>query len=100
GNAIDDCISEGILADFLRRRRDEVTKSIMIDMRHETILEIEKQVARDEGIKVGREEGREEGEDNLLNIVLRLKSGADADILLKEGYSESTISKAKKIISV
>ena len=34
-NAIDSCIAEGILADFFKRRRNEVTKVIMIDMTFE-----------------------------------------------------------------
>ena len=84
GNAIDDCISEGILADFLRRRRDEVTKSIMIDMRHETILEIEKRVARDEG----REEGIKEGSLNMLFLLLGDKIISLDEALKRSGLSE------------
>ena len=80
GNAIDDCISEGILADFLRRRRDEVTKSIMIDMRHETILEIEKRVAWDEG--------REEGSLNMLFLLLGDKIISLDEALKRSGLSE------------
>ena len=63
--AIDRCIAEGIIKDFLREHRDEVVKVTMLDYTFEHRLEMGMHDAleqgRDEGRKEGRKEGRDEG---------------------------------------
>ncbi len=73
-NAIDSCINDGILSDFFRRRRNEVTNSTMIDMtwevREKLIREEEREEGREEGLEEGRAEGREEGRAEGLTVKL------------------------------
>ena len=52
-NAIEYCIRHGILADFLRERKDEVVKAMVLDYTFERREEL---IRRDE-----RNEGRQEG---------------------------------------
>ena len=56
--AIDRCIEEDVLADFLRENRSEVVKVTQLDYTFDKQIELERIDARREG----REEGREEGE--------------------------------------
>ncbi len=53
-NAIDYCISGGILADFFKRRRSEVTKVLMIDMTFEAREKLIREEEREEGEYMGR----------------------------------------------
>jgi hypothetical protein len=59
--AIDRCISEGVLKDFLIERRSEVVKMMQLDYTFERQLTLERQDSREEGRAEGRAEGREEG---------------------------------------
>ena len=74
GQAIDWCIENHILEDFLRRRKPEVLKNMTIDMtfeRREELIRIEE---REEGYKAGLEDGESIGESRgklamLINLV-------------------------------
>ena len=59
--AIDHCIKNHILEDFLRERRAEVLKAMTIDMTFEKREELIREEEREEGRREGREEGRREG---------------------------------------
>ena len=63
--AIDDCIADHILEDFLRERRDEVRHMVVIDntweRREQLIREEEREDGRREGRKAGLQEGRKAG---------------------------------------
>ncbi|OQA22916.1 MAG: hypothetical protein BWY61_01537 [Firmicutes bacterium ADurb.Bin354] len=55
--AIDECIAEDILAEFLRAHRNEVEKIMNLDFTHERQLEL---TARDEynaGVQQGKQQG-------------------------------------------
>ena len=67
--AIDECINEGYIADFLQSRRDEVTKISMIDMTFET----REKLIRKEEFEDGRAEGR------LESIALLFQNGGSED---------------------
>lgn len=60
-NAIEYCIRQGILADFLRKRKDEVVKAMVLDYTFERREELIRRDERNEGREEGRKEGREEG---------------------------------------
>lgn len=64
--AIDYCIENDILKEFLSERRGEVTKVMALDFTFDKQLEMERAEAwnggKKEGIEEGRIEGREEGE--------------------------------------
>ncbi len=63
--AIDDCIADHILEDFLIERRDEVRHMVVIDntweRREQLIREEEREDGRREGRKAGLQEGRKAG---------------------------------------
>ena len=63
--AIDRCIAEDLLHDFLMEHRSEVVKVTQLDYTFDRQIELEREDARtegrEEGIKEGIKEGREEG---------------------------------------
>ena len=59
--AIDRCIEEDVLADFLRENRAEVVKVTQLDYTFERQIMLEREEAREEGREEGRKEGIKEG---------------------------------------
>ncbi len=57
--AIDRCIEEGVLVEFLRENRSEVVKVTQMDYTFDRQIMMEREAGREEG----REEGRKAGED-------------------------------------
>lgn len=72
GKAVEDCISERILAEFLIAQRAEVVAMSIFEYDAEKHLRLEKEESYEEGREAGREEGREEG----------LKEGSNRMLLL------------------
>lgn len=56
--AIDRCIEENVLADFLSENRTEVVKVTQMDYTFDRQLELERDEARQEGFQEGRKEGQ------------------------------------------
>ncbi|MCR5279270.1 MAG: hypothetical protein K6E19_07485, partial [Lachnospiraceae bacterium] len=90
-NAIDDCVSKGILAEFFKRRRNEVTKVIMIDM----TFEAREKLIREEERAEGREEGLEQGRIKALAQMLS-RGGTEEDLKRFHDASEDEIKLAKQ----
>ena len=59
--AIDRCIEEDVLADFLKENRAEVIKVTQLDYTFDRQIMLEREEAREAGREEGREEGRAEG---------------------------------------
>ena len=59
--AIDRCIEENVLREFLIRRRTEVVKVMKLDYTFDRQLMLERQDSREEGFEEGRTEGIQEG---------------------------------------
>ena len=59
-HAIDQCIREDILREFLIEHRQEVEKMLQLDYTFERQIELERQEARKSGEEVGRKLGEEE----------------------------------------
>ena len=59
--AINRCIDEGVLVDFLKENRSEVVKVTQLDYTFDRQIMLEREEAREEGREEGRAEGREEG---------------------------------------
>ncbi|MGN0160494.1 MAG: hypothetical protein ACI4AQ_03805, partial [Lachnospiraceae bacterium] len=59
--AIDECIKENILAEFFRSRRAEVLEMAVLDFTFERREELIARDSREEGIELGRSQGRTEG---------------------------------------
>ena len=60
-NAIDDCIKENVLRDFLMERRSEVVKVMTLDYTFERQLMLEREEAVTQGLEEGMTKGLEEG---------------------------------------
>lgn len=55
--AIDECIKKGILADYLERKRSEVTNMLIAEYSYEEDIQVKQQEAREDGKKEGKKEG-------------------------------------------
>ena len=83
--AIDRCIEEDVLADFLRENRSEVVKVTQLDYTFDRQIMLEREDAREEGRAMGLAEGRQEG---------RAEGRQEGRA---EGRQEGSTKKAKKI---
>jgi predicted transposase YdaD len=59
--AIDRCIEENVLKEFLIENRSEVVKVMQLDYTFERQIELEREASERKGLKEGRKEGRQEG---------------------------------------
>jgi hypothetical protein len=59
--AVADCIENGILEEFLLKHRAEVKMMILSEYNEELHLKNEREIAREEGIRLGKEVGRKAG---------------------------------------
>ena len=59
--AIDRCILEGVLKEFLLKHRSEVVKVTQMDYTFDRQIELEREEARESGLAEGRAKGRAEG---------------------------------------
>jgi hypothetical protein len=105
-NAIEYCISNKILEDFLRRYGMEVKNILLDEYTYENAMLAERMAARLEGLEEGREEGRELGreqgreqgrklgieqgrEQGREEVISLLQSGKSLDEIIRE-YTGST----------
>lgn len=84
--AIDYCIDNDILKEFLKTYRSEVTKSMQLNYEFDRQLELERADAIEEGLEQGLEQGIEQG----IELINQLNQ-----ILLSEGKYEE-LQKASK----
>lgn len=59
--AIDECIEEGTLAEFLKTRRDEVVNALLTEYDEEKVMQDLREEAYEDGKEAGSREGRMEG---------------------------------------
>ena len=64
--AIDYCIDNDILKEFLKTYRSEVTKSMQLNYEFDRQLELERADAIEEGMEIGIEIGIEKGANKML----------------------------------
>ena len=78
--AVDECIHEGILREFLTEQKAEVVKMSIYEFDEERemrlIREDEREIGREEGIEIGKASGREEGKQKIL-LLSRMLLDAD-----------------------
>ena len=72
--AIEECIQDDILADFLRKNRAEARNVSIFEYDEARHLEMEREANREEGIKEGFKKGREEGREE------GIKEGIEVEI--------------------
>ena len=91
--AIDYCIDNDILKEFLKTYRSEVTKSMQLNYEFDRQLELERADAIEEGMEIGIEKGIEKGENKML-FTLVTKGKLDIDTAAEEaGVSVSEFEK-------
>ena len=59
--AIRECISQGILKEYLQRKGSEVCNMLIADYNYELDMEVQREEAREEGFEEGRMAGMEKG---------------------------------------
>ena len=91
--AIDYCIDNDILKEFLKTYRSEVTKSMQLNYEFDRQLELERADAIEEGMEIGIEKGIEKGANKML-FTLVTKGKLDIDTAAEEaGVSVSEFEK-------
>lgn len=88
--AIDWCIANNVLKEFLEDRKPEVLKAMTIDMTHERQIELAVRDAREEGREDGIKEGREEGIKEGIKLIALVNDGVItiADAAARAGITE------------
>ena len=81
--AIDKCINEGILADFLKKHRNEVVSMSIFEYNAKLHEDTLREDSREEGRREGRQEGRLEGEERMSMLTKILVEGNRLDDLSK-----------------
>ncbi len=78
--ALDRCIKEGYLVDYLRKIRGEARRMLWGEFNEEEWKKAIRADARDEYLEEGRKQGIEQGEDRLSLLMLRLRdAGREED---------------------
>ena len=96
--AVDECIEEGVMADFLKERKGEVIKVMALDYTFERREELIKEEYLQEGIELGIKQGITQGSDLKLvsQITKKLAKGKDIATIAEE--VEEDIEKVKQLI--
>lgn len=89
--AIDQCIEENVLKDFLTEHRSEVVKMMQLDYTFERQLELEREESYTKG--------REEGQQILADVLMRLQNGETAEELIANGIDAKTVELALAVNS-
>ena len=94
--AIEECIEEGILADYLRKKGSEVVNMLIAEYDYDLDLEVQ----REEAYAAGKQEGQREGQrKKLLDLVQKkLKKGKSIEAIAEE--LEESQEEIAKIIEV
>ena len=77
--AVEECIEEDILADFLKKQRGEVKDVILTEYNAERHIRNEKKLSYEEGVKEGIEKGMEQGLEQGIKAFIAEKEEENAD---------------------
>ena len=96
--AIDKCIKENVLAEFLQENRDEVVQVTTLDYTFDRQIMLEREEAATEARAEGREEGREEGraegreEEQKKLLTNMINNGATVEVVAElTGFSVAEV---------
>ena len=76
--AVEECIAEGILADFLKKERGEVKDVILTEYNAERHIKNEKKLSYEEGVEKGIEKGIEKGLERGIRAFITEKEEEEA----------------------
>lgn len=93
--AIDKCIKENVLAEFLQENRDEVVQVTTLDYTFDRQIMLEREDALAEGRAEGREEGRAEEQRKLLTNMIN--NGATVEVVAE--LTDFSVEDVKRIVS-
>jgi len=83
--AVDDCIKEGILEDFLREQRAEVIAMSIYEYDQEMHMQVVKEESREDGLAEGRIEGHTEGlidgQNKMLLLIQHMQDNNELHLL-------------------
>ena len=96
--AIDRCIMENILKDFLKEHRSEVVKVTQLDYTHERRMKLVQQEEYEHGLQQGIQQGLQQGIQNGLDVafhvIAKLNSGVTPEELIAQGTDEHIVRQA------
>ena len=95
-HAINRCIDEDVLKEFLVNRREEVAKVTNLDFTFERQIELEREEAENKGLLRGREEGMSLGRMEGMKMEI-FKSVQDGDYGVPRGAEKLGITEAEFI---
>ena len=72
--AVTECIEEGILKEFLLENKKEVMDMSIFEFDQQMYIKVQTDEAREDGIQIGLEKGREQGEHRMESLVQYLLS--------------------------
>ena len=104
--AVGECISEGILSEFLRQQKMEVVKVSIYEYDEEREMRLiradEREIGMEMGLEAGREEGREEGREVGIRgmISIAKKAGWTKEETVQQLQEELGISKEEAEVYV
>lgn len=102
--AIDHCIENDILTDFLRRRRAEVTMNLLTEYDEELHIRCEKELSFQEGKEIGIQEGIEIGiqEGKEIGIQEGIEKGIEKGLAegLKNGLQDGMKAMAEVLLDI
>ena len=96
--AIDDCIENHILEEFLKSRREEVVKVTQLDYTWERREELIRREEYEEGLEVGIKQGESNGINIVFDILQKLKDGVLPKDLVAQGFDVDVIERAKMLM--
>lgn len=87
--ALNECISRGILADYLERKGSEVTNMLIAEYSYEEDIEVKQQEAREIGERIGEKRGEKAGKRKGIELAGKIFQ----TIREKPGLSEQQVAK-------
>lgn len=88
--AIDECIANDILADYLKKKGSEVVNMLMSEYNYEQDIEVQREEAYEEGKKLGISEGKKlgivAGEERYSRLLIKLSEEGKSDQILKVAH--------------
>ena len=88
--AIDDCINNHVLEDFMKSRRSEVVKVTQLDYTHERRMKLVQQEEYEHGLQ----QGIQNGLDVAFHVIAKLNSGVTPEELIAQGTDEHIVRQA------
>ena len=92
--AIDDCINNHVLEDFMKSRRSEVVKVTQLDYTHERRMKLVQQEEYEHGLQQGIQQGIQNGLDVAFHVIAKLNSGVTPEELIAQGTDEHIVRQA------